>query len=177
MGFTIKPRCLSCNQEWPNALIGTSKHFVCICRRCSNIVNPVRNGFRHELKPCSECGEALIVDDAIDMLNTPIDHAGKLPSGVKCPRCGDGDIAFRTLDHFSLVFNVVAPEPNEFVHGKMIEGKLVIPGMFPFNVVIHLVGAPADIGDRWMELRTGTVVRNGEMIDSIEFAFVRYLDM
>jgi hypothetical protein len=176
MGFVVKPKCLSCNREWPNVTIGDARHFVCICRHCNNIVNPERVGFRRQLRPCPLCGTSLAANDIIDMLNTPIDYAGNAPSGLKCPKCTDGNIAFATVMHFMPRLIDSAPVANELVHGTIRNGKLDVPGMFLFHTIPTLIGAPDASESRLMELKTSKVVRHEESVDIIEFEFIRYVE-
>jgi hypothetical protein len=157
--------------------IGDGKSYVCICAACNNVVNPERDGFRVELKPCPECGATLNSNDVLDLFNMPGNRDGTEPCGVKCPRCKTGDLAFRTGRWFSMNLDNVAPEPEELVHGYYEDGALIVPGMFlPSWAREYVLGAPDDIGEKVMELRTSNVQRNGENIESIEFEFVRVVD-
>ena len=177
MGYVLQPHCLACERQWPNVTVGNAKNFVFVCVSCNNIVNPTRDGFRYRIRPCPECNAPLAIDDQVDMLEMQVDYAGTTPSGVKCPRCVDGDISFRTKLHFSKALSDRAPKPGEMVHGSLRDGVLKVPGMFLCSGVQPTVkGLPADIGDRLMELRTISVEPNkDENIGAIEFEFIRIL--
>lgn len=176
MGYVVQARCLDCGYESSNITIGNAKHLVCICRSCRSVVNPERVPFRYTIRPCPNCGTTLGRDDTLDMMNTPVDHEGTVPTKIKCPRCDDGSLAFKTQMHFSRRRQDSAPTVNSTVHGQMRNGRLHIPGMILFGAQPILEGLPDDVGDRTMELLTKDVTQNAEEISSITFSFVRCLE-
>lgn len=172
MGYVVRPRCLTCKHEWPDATVGNAKSFICICNGCKNVVNVDRNGFRRELQPCPECDASLSSLDVVDVFNAPGDSRGTIASGIKCPRCETGDLSFRSVLHFSIEMSDRAPAKGELVHGYFEGGKLKVPGMWLMKAKPIIYGTPENVGDRLMELRTVEIRYHDKTVESIEFEFL-----